>query len=231
MDGRRRPHRTGRFAVAVVASGIAAWLAAVPAVAATLFFDGPDGFGVGAEAARAVAESGDLPGIDARGLEMGRGLIDVTRQEVLDYDLVDRPSRGAPITATSRWSVANASGIRLDDLWLVILGAATYTPTNIGLALDAEDGWALLAVEGDGATYYYPAIHLGDLDAGESVALTMRHRVAEPLHPSDDGLLLPRLGIGVDRALAPAVIPEPASAWLCASVLTLLCVGSRRRRW
>jgi hypothetical protein len=209
---------------------IAAWIVAGTASAGPLFFDGPDGFGVGAEAARAAEEGMDLSALTARGLERARGIVDVTRQDVLDYELTDPPSRDAPITATSHWTVENASGSRLDDLWLVIFAATTYTPMNVGLELDDDDGWALLATESDGATYYYPAIHLGQVAAGESVAFDMRHRVAEPLQVTDDQLLLPRFGIGVDRTLAPAAIPEPSSLLLCTSSLALLFVAPWRRR-
>ena len=199
----------------------AAALAAGPAHAFDIVFDGPGGYGISADTA-ANAEAAGVPIIEVASISQAAALdLTIPAPEVLSFVLTPTPSVANPNTATSRWSVTNSGEGGLSGTWLVFLNPKpeNYTATNVGFEMDGDDGWAVIDVfvpMGKGGTdYFYPAIFLGDIGSEDTVTFLMHHLVGQALHPENGKLVLPQYSVG---ALQGVPAPEPA-------VLVLLAAG------
>lgn len=167
-----------------------------------------------------------------------------------DYtDLVLNPTRPDTThnTAISDWTLQNTSGSVLAGASYLLFTHTTayearnttidYVDGNVGLRIDAQDGWAIIHGQSQGVDYYYPALLLdrsvtnpldGNLSAGERVTASIHYVVNEPLTGiranGRTNYYLPQLQLG----FAQAVIPEPGTALLLGFGLTLL--AARRQR-
>ena len=206
----------------------AALLAAGPAQAFNIVFDGPGGFGISASsAASAEADGVPLLVVDQISTAASLGLT-IPDPDVLFFDLVGSPSVANPHTATSMWTVNKGGAGALSDGWLVFLGPTHtegYDPSLIGFEIDGDDGWALVSVLFGGTNYYYPAQFLGDIANGGATDFQMHHRVGQPLFQQGGVFVLPQYSVG---ALQGILVPEPTALALLA-VGVALAAGTKRR--
>lgn len=156
--------------------------------------------------------------------------------------LVLDPTRptGSQNTAISNWQVENISGARIAGASYLLfthtdpyeVGNTTidYTDENVGLRIDAEDGWVIIRGRSQGIDYYYPALMLDptDLSVGERVTASIHYVVNEALtgirKNGRTNYYLPELQLG----FALAVIPEPGTALLLGFGLTILAAQRKR---
>jgi hypothetical protein len=209
----------------------AAVLAAGPARAFDIVFDGPGGYGISADTA-AQAEAAGVPIIEVASVSQAAALdLTIPAPEVLSFVLTPTPSVANPNTATSRWSVTNGGGGGLSGTWLVFLNPKpeNYMATKVGFEIDGEDGWKVIDVfvpMGKGGTdYFYPAIFLGDIGSQDTVTFLMHHRVGQALHSQNGVLVLPQYSVG---ALQGVPVPEPALLALLGAGVALAASSKRR---
>lgn len=151
-------------------------------------------------------------------------------------------------TAISNWQIENTSGSVLSGASFLLFTHTTpydvgsntieYDDANVGLRIDAEDGWVIMRGQADGVDYYYPALLLdrsaanpddGSLSVGERVAASIHYIVNEPMtgirSNGRTNYYLPQLQLGFAQAV---VVPEPGTALLLGLGLTLLAVRQKR---
>ena len=192
-------------------------------------FDGPGGYGISQGSAEDAEDAG-LEIIPVEGLQTAASFgLTIPAPNVLTFHLVQTPTFEDPHTATSTWTVTNSGQQTVQNLWLVFLRPSPYTPSEVGIEIDDEDGWAVLAVfvgsGQSGTTYYYPAVFLGDLDPTNAVSFTMRHLVGEPLNQNSQGeFVLPQYTVGGFEGMP---VPEPGVIALLASGLAGLALLRR----
>jgi len=233
---RFRSHR-GIGAVLAVAALVVAGSGRAAPITETLFFAGPDGFG--------VSESDALgSGLDIRSAPL-EALSGFAVEQDLDRFSIDLLPVGQ---ASSDWTVTNQRGEDLiGDVYLLFVrpmdnevdtGFNTvlvdYDPADVGLTLSSGAGgpdWVLL--EGFDpvlGNLYYPAVSLGSLlDGATSEAFEVNYVLENPeifLNASARfDLGLP--GFQVGTAFVP--IPEPSTGLLVVGGLAALALGRRRR--
>ncbi len=142
-------------------------------------------------------------------------------------------------TAISNWQIDNSSGGTFEGTSYLLFTHTTpyavgnrtieYVDENVGLRIDAADGWVIVRGQAQGIDYYYPALRLGlDVEAGERIAAAIHYLVNEPLtgirRNGRTDYYLPQLQLG----FAQVVIPEPGTALLFGFGLTLLAAQRKR---
>jgi hypothetical protein len=191
----------------------AAWLFASPAGAFLVVFDGPSGYGTSSSSAAGAFEAGFTrlnPVAISQPADFG---ITIPEPVVLSASLNSSPSLVSLITATSTWTVQNP-GRALQDAWLVFLKPLTYSPSLVGIDLQAGGQWGLVAVSAGSTEYFYPAVSLGLLPNSGSVQFTMHHALATLLTQQGNTYVLPKYGVGILGVVpGPAVLPLLAMAF------------------
>ncbi|MDJ0869639.1 MAG: PEP-CTERM sorting domain-containing protein [Myxococcota bacterium] len=138
-----------------------------------------------------------------------------------------RASLDDPLIADSIWTVRNDSGAPLLDAWLVytVADPSGLLP-GVPLGLDG-DLMEIVEYSSDGSgvpDYFFGAVALADLGAGQSTSFLVRYVVAGNLllDSGSGALTLPTLGVST------LLVPEPGTA--LALGVGLLCLGGARRR-
>ena len=228
------------FAVALVA--IAALASATPARAlpVDVFFDGnrpasdpSTAFGISLASAIDARDNFGVPILDRVDLLTTIGSrISVTIPDPSTLVLDPILPTSSHNTAISNWQIDNVSGATFEGASYVLfthttpyqVGSRTieYVDENVGLRIDAADGWVIIRGQAQGIDYYYPALRLGnDVEAGERIAAAIHYLVNEPLtgirRNGRTDYYLPQLQLGFAQ-----VIPEPGTALLLGFGLTLL---------
>jgi PEP-CTERM motif-containing protein len=207
------------------------------AVSGSIHFDGLGGFGV----AQGTALASGIPILPDDALLQADGL--GTIRDLDESTIVSGP----PATATSNWNVQNNTGHDLMgtlylvfakplDNTIVVNGqnqVVSYAPTDVGLTLQNGLGgfdWVILQVPDGANLYYYPAVSLGSLGAGQTTAspFQVNYILEDPqifLEPTGFELGIPKW-----QLLATFVpIPEPSTLPLVVVGIGLLAIGRRRR--
>lgn len=209
--------------------------AATPAQSFAVYFDGPDGFGVGEANAEAAAAAG-VPLIPATNLLPIDELVGSVAKDLDVASVVNpaAPSRANPVSASSQWSVgfteaaSEVEGIG-ENAWLLLttpLESPPFPDANVGLDLDPALGWALIVAEAGESIYYYPAVDIRPVPLGGSRDFTVSYRVAQSLPEVDGILTFPNFQGGV--AFSLVAIPEPTTLLLLAAGLGGLLVAGYR---
>ena len=146
------------------------------------------------------------------------------------------PTKGNPVAATALFEFT-ALDQDYEDLTLVVLGKSPidptgsfYTPGNVGIEVDAADGWGLVRPDPSGLPeLYYLTLGLGELLQGESTQIEVEYRVAQTLLLVDDGppptFELPQLWIGYQDT---TIMPEAGGlVWVLPAVLSLVAIRRR----
>lgn len=212
----------------LASSAAAALLAAGPAQAFGIVFNGPSGYGISAGSAEAAADAG-IPIFSVPSISQAAALdLEIPEPEVLNFQLSSSPSVSKPNTANSRWTVSNGGERDLSGTWLVFLNPVTYTASKVGFEIDEEDGWAVVDVfvpMGSGGThYFYPAVFLGNVAVDDSVTFLMHHLVGQALRHQGGKLVLPKYSVGALQT----EVPEPAALVLLAAGAALAACAKRR---
>ncbi len=198
---------------AVVAFLLAAGLlAAGPAAAFPVVFGGSGGYGLSSSTASAVTGAGFQLIDDTLVFPMNDFGIVIPAPNVLSHHIQSNPSVSNPTTAQSRWSVTNGGEGGLNDAWLVFFRPTTYSPTQVGIDLQAGGQWALVEVAAGGTSYFYPAVFLGDVGSDATVTFLMNHIVGTTLTQQGSTLVLPKYQVGILQGVVP--VPEAGTLGL-----------------
>jgi len=201
-----------------------ALLLAGRADAFNIVFNGPGGFGISAASAASAAAAGvPIFDVDALAVAADLGIV-IPAPNVQSFHLVGTASVANPNTASSLWTVNDAGAQPLDSAWLVFTNPETYTANLVGFEIDPNAGWALFDVVAAGQDYFYPAVSLGDVPAGDAITFTMHHRVGQTLNTTAGGkLILPQYHVAALEGL-----PEPAGLGLVVAGIAVAAVVLRR---
>ncbi|MDP7299761.1 MAG: PEP-CTERM sorting domain-containing protein [Myxococcota bacterium] len=209
-----------------------AWAGPAAATPVNVFFNGPSGYGMSENSALAA---------NSQGIPFIAPVVFGTAESYYGFDQdLGSSSPNPPTTsdnrATSSWKVKNISTESFNGTSYLVfthIGAYAesgvpieYHPDKVGLEIDADLAWSILAVHGGQNMYYYPMIELKNLDGPNdfSDAFDVKYIVQEPLIEAPSSYYnLPQLM--VSRGFTP--IPEPTTAMLFAAGLLLL--GGFRR--
>ena len=257
--GRRDSIRASAWilAASLLGAGPAAGTTVCTPTQCTVFFSGPDGFGL--DSGDATEVSGELGIPILQGVELfstsGTLAETILFDPVLDLDPFP-PSALGPNVATTEWTIRNITGSTdagpdpdlIDNVFYLFVGfgkkdefgnvpsfmdpsgnTVGYGSTPLGLILDTANPWVLLeAFDSDlNQTFFYPAVDLGSIARGAEA------------DPFDVGYFiggplqepLPSIFV-LPRFQVGAgftVIPEPAAALLLGLGLAGLAVTRPRR--
>ncbi len=238
-----------RLVLAVAASFLALVSAGTSALAAPVdvFFNGnrpasdpTTAFGISLDSAIDARDNFGVPIITTvELLTTIANRISVAIPKSSSLSISPNPPTASRNTVISNWKVKNDSRGTLEDSSYLLFthtdpysvgrNTVEYPDENVGLRIDAEDGWVIIRGQSDGVDYYYPALLLGD-------NLTARQRVTASVHYVVDEALvgvrkngktkyyLPKLQLG----FAKVVVPEPGTALLLGLGLTVLAAQRKR---
>lgn len=143
------------------------------------------------------------------------------------------PTAGNPFIADSLWTATNTSGAAYSAPVLLLFTNVTladypgglvpggYPNLQVGLDGDLLD---IVRYSYAGTDYFFGAVNLGTLAAGESAQFTVRYIVSSgPMPIANRDIVMPPL-----RVLG-AVVPEPGTFALLLVGLTGVAVAGRRR--
>ena len=235
----------------LAASVLLVLLGVAPAIAAsfTVFWDRTDfGFGPGYGVSPTTAANASAAGIPVVSLASLQPLPDsLPVSHTLDDSSLVLPPSG-PATITSDWSGTNNTGITDQTLYIVYVRPVTdtivlsgqqhtvaYDPADVGLTLNASDGWVLLQVPSDPVVpnsipVYYPAVSLGTLANGGVADYQLFYTLKNPQvfqGTSNDELGMPKWSLAFSSNSAP--IPEPSSGLLMFIGLVGIARARRKR--
>jgi hypothetical protein len=205
-------------------------LATAPAQALSLYFTGPDGWGVSS----ADALASGLLIIDEPTFQptLGDDIGVVTPDPIVANTNPDYTPPDDPATGSTTWEVTNLglTDPQDEDLWLVFYTKGFSDPNypgidavKVGLEVSSPN-WALFHAIVGPTDYYYPAIYLGDLAIGEMAGALVEYRVLEDLVQVGGDYVFPQYSIGLANA-----VPEPSTLILMAMGLTGLAAARRSR--
>lgn len=240
--GRHLPLAVAALFVALVSAGTSALAAPVD-----VFFNGnrpasdpTTAFGVSLASAINARDNFGVPIITTvELLTTISNRISVVQPKSSSLVVSPNPPTAAQNTVISDWKVRNISRGTLEDSSYLVFthtdpysvdrNTIEYPDENVGLRIDAEDGWVIIRGQSQGVDYYYPALLLGEnLRARDRVTASIHYVVNEPLVGIRKGgktrYYLPELQLGY----AKFVIPEPGTALLLGIGLTVLAAQRKR---
>jgi hypothetical protein len=218
-----------------------------------LYFDGPGN--EGASEASALSSGLDILDLDTFA---ALGVIDVTSQVGADGVVIPPEQAIDPFDISSAWTIESLLSISvIGDPYLLFATAenrdftfdngtpspsddvtftTSYNPGEVGLRVDANDGWAIVRGSSGGQTVYYVGISLGNLleAVGSTKTFDVNYYLLDAFpdnafpHPNglDQVVALPQL----DLLVAFNVVPEPGTGLLLAMGLIGLARLRRVRR-
>lgn len=228
-----------RFATLLLTTTVVATSAWADPV--TVFFDGPSNEGM--SEASALASGLTILDLDTFA---ALGVIAVTDQDGADGVVIPPEEAIDPFAITSTWTIESLLSISvIGDPYLLFATAmnrsifvngqlemTSYNAAEVGLTVDANDGWAIVQGDAGGTTVYYVGISLGNLLASVNASTLVNVNYylldAFPDNAFPQGLdtlvALPQL----DLLVAFNLVPEPGTGLLLG--LGLIALGGARRR-
>lgn len=250
-----RSNRIAGIASRLLAGLVAslAFVGAAQAVPVDVFFTGPrpasdpnTAYGISLASALNARDNFGVPIIDGAALSTITNKLSVIQPPSSSLVITPNPPTAPLNRATSSWQVENVSGASMlgasyllfthTDPFTANGSTIDYPDANVGLRIDAAEGWAIVRGRAAGVDYYYPALLLdraaanplaGDLSAGERVTASIHYVVNQALigvrRNGTTTYYLPEYQLGFAQ-----VVPEPGTALLLGLGLSALAAGRKR---
>ena len=224
---------------------VAAFASTAHATPVTVIFNGYNGFGISEVDALDAAANFGIPILTPDYVGPATDILDIFSQDLDGSSIQPFPPTGdGPHTATSEWRMQNVADFDLNGSVLMLfvtvdpfeIGGSLfdYPDGNVGLTLDAADGWFLVKtsfLEGDEQIdLYYPALLLAleSLEAGEVTdPFDVHYFIDQEIMQLANTFVLPQFRIGLGYSATP--IPEPGTFALFGIGLAALAVRRQRR--